>query len=127
MLTYNPRNQGCKGDENFRVVTKLGNKKRKRAEGGGLSYWKGEKGGISLENLKIAKTSPCYSPLRLCGQLDIFTKHVDSIHRKTYTGKCAVCGGSTAWKCGVCKKFLCLGHTPKKLNCQLKLLQLIVN
>jgi hypothetical protein len=54
MLTYDPRQQMYQGDENFGTVTKLGKKKR----GGRVHYWKGEeKGRVSLENFKIAKSS----------------------------------------------------------------------
>jgi hypothetical protein len=39
------------GNENFRTVTKLGGK---RKMGGRAQYWKGEKGGMSIKNFKIA-------------------------------------------------------------------------
>ena len=64
---------------------------------------------MSVKNFKIAKTSTRYSPSRLCGPLDDLEKHMQSIARKTHTGPCAMCGRATAWKCGLCDRFLCLG------------------
>jgi hypothetical protein len=106
MLTYDPRQQMYQGNENSRMVTKLG--KRKRGER--VHYWKGEeKGGVSLENFKIAKSSSRYSPLRLCGPLDELEKHMARVVcRKNIMGKCAVCGSSTYWKCGLCNMRICL-------------------
>jgi len=105
MMTYDPRAQLYHGDENFRKVTRLGKRKKK----GTVTYWKGEKGGVSLENYKIAKTSSRHSPSRLCGPLDDFEKHIASVTRKTHYNNCAACGKRTAWKCGLCKKYMCVG------------------
>jgi hypothetical protein len=107
MIEYDPRKQMYRGDEAFRKVTKLG--RRKREDSQKKSYWKGERGGVSVENFKIAKTSTRYSPSRLCGPLDDLEKHMQSIVRRTHTGPCAMCGRATAWKCGLCDRFLCLG------------------
>jgi hypothetical protein len=62
MLMHNPCQQMYQSDENFRTVTKLGGKWKM---GGRAQYWKGEKGGVSIVNFKIAKSSTCYSPSRL--------------------------------------------------------------
>jgi hypothetical protein len=75
------------GNENFRTVTKLGGK---RKMGGTAQYWKGEKGGVSIENFKIAKSSTRYSPSRLCGPLDDLEKHMASNVWKPHSGKYAV-------------------------------------
>jgi len=72
MMTYDPREQLYHGDENFRKVTRLGKRKKK----GTVTYWKGEKGEVILENYKIAKTSSHHSPSCLCGPLDDFEKHI---------------------------------------------------
>ena len=59
MLTYNPKDQLYLGDANFRSVNKVGKRKRETSR----SYWKrGEKGGVSVENFKIAKYSTSNSP-----------------------------------------------------------------
>ena len=105
MMTYDRRAQLYHGDENFRKVTRLGKRKKK----GTVTYWKGEKGGVSLENYKTAKTSSRHSPSRLCGPLDDSEKHIASVTRKTHYNNCAACGKRTAWKCGLCKKYMCVG------------------
>ncbi len=56
----------------------------------------------------MAKTLTRYSPSCLCGQLDIFERHVDSITRKTYMVECAVCGKQMAWQCGLCDEWMCI-------------------
>jgi hypothetical protein len=104
MLMYDPKKQVYQGDGAFRKVTKLGKRKK-----GGVTYWKGEKGGVSIENFKIAKSSSRYSPLRLCGPLDELEKHMARVVcRKNIMGKCAVCGSSTYWKCGLCNEWMCI-------------------
>jgi hypothetical protein len=103
MLMYDPKKQVYQGDGAFRKVTKLGKRKK-----GGVTYWKGEKGGVSIENFKIAKSSTRHSPSQLCGPLDDFERHVESIARKPHVGECAVCGGTTYWFCGLCNKRVCL-------------------
>ena len=90
--------------EAFRAVTKLSKRKRDEVK----PYWKGENGGVSLENFKIAKSSSRHSPSRLCGPLDDLDKHIRTLVQKTHSGKCAVCGNSTAWKCGLCNKHVCV-------------------
>jgi len=73
-------------------------------------YWKSdERGGVSVENFKIAKSSSRYSPSRLCGSLDDLEKHVATINRSKCTAECAVCGSPTYWKCGLCNKRICQG------------------
>ncbi len=116
MLTYGPRQQMYRGDENFRTVPKLGGK---RKVGVRARYWKGEKGGVSIENFKIAKTSTRYSPSRLYSPLDDLEKHIASNLRRHHPGECAVCGRSTYWKCGLCNKRICLGAGGK--GCQIAL------
>ena len=64
---------------------------------------------MSIENFKIAKYSTSNSQSRLCGPLDDLEKHVASILRLKNLGECAVCGSLTYWKCGLCKKRICLG------------------
>jgi hypothetical protein len=80
MLMYDPCQQMYQVNEDFRMMTKLG--KRKRA--GRVQYWKGEeKGRVSLENLMIAKKSSSrYSPSHLCDSLDDLEKHMANIAYK---------------------------------------------
>jgi hypothetical protein len=92
MLTYDPKDQLYPGDENFRSVTKVEKQKRE----GGRMYWKSdERGGVSVENFKISKSSSRYSPSRLCVSLDDIEKHVATINRSKCTAECAVCGSPT--------------------------------
>jgi hypothetical protein len=74
------------------MVTKLGGKWKM---GGRAQYWKGEKGGVSIQNFKISKSSTCYLPSPLCGPLDDLEKHIVSNVWKHHAGKCAVCCRST--------------------------------
>ncbi len=104
MLTYDPKDEAYQGDVAFRWVTKLG----KRKKGGKVTYWKGAKGGVSIEKYKITKSSTRSSPLCLCGPLDEFEKHAENIKRKPHAGDCAVCGKRTYWFCGLCNKRVCL-------------------
>jgi hypothetical protein len=85
MLTYDPKDEAYQGDVAFRRVTKLG----KRKKWGKLTYWKGEKGWVSMiGNYKIAKSSrrTRSSPSHLCGPLDEFEKYAESIKRKPHAG-----------------------------------------
>jgi hypothetical protein len=82
-------------------------------------YWKGEKGRVSIKNFKTAKFSTRYLPSRLCGPLDDLEKHIASNVQRHHAGKCAVCGRSTYWKCGLCNKRICLGAGGR--GCQIAL------
>ncbi len=110
MLMYDPHQQMYRGDRTFRTVTKLGGK---QMMGGRAQYWKGEKGGVSIKNFKIAKSSTSYLPSHLYGLLDDLEKHIASNIWKHHVGKCAVCSRSTCWKCGLCNKRICLGARGK--------------
>jgi hypothetical protein len=83
-------------------------------------YWKGEKGGVSIENFKIAMPSTPYSSSRLCGPLDDLEKHMASNVWKPHSGKCAVGSRRTYWKCWLCNKRICLKARGK--GCQIALL-----
>ncbi len=87
--------------------------------GGRAQYWKGEKGGASTKNFKIAKFLTRYLPSHLCGPLDDLEKHIASNVWRHHAGKCAVWGRSTYWKCGLCNKRICLGAGGK--GCQIAL------
>jgi len=97
MLNYDPRAQQYLGDDNFRKVTNISKRKREP-----MAYYRWERGGVSVDNFKVAKTSTRASPSRLCGDLDDFQRHMKSAIRKSHVGK-------TAWKCGLCNKWMCLG------------------
>ena len=75
---YDLKQQVYQGNGAFRRVTKLGKRKK-----GGATYWKGEKGGVSIENFKIAKSLTRHSPSRLCFPLDDFERYVESIACKS--------------------------------------------
>jgi hypothetical protein len=105
MLNYDPRAQQCLGDENFRNATNISKQKWEP-----MAYYRGERGRVSVDNFKVAKTSTRASPSRrLCGDLDNFQRHMKSAIRKSHVGDCEMCGKKTACKCGLCNKWMCLG------------------
>ena len=114
MLNYHPKSGLLPGDENFRAYTKY-SRKQKTAAKRKIEKVKYDDEGVSVRNYKIAKT---HSSQRLCGNLDQFLEHSNSMARFTNAHLCEVCGNKTRWKCLKCEKWMCVLESGKFSGCQ---------
>ena len=115
MLKYHPKNGLLPGDENFRAYTRLSRKqkdaaaKRKKAE-----QVKYDDEGVTVRNFNKAKR---HKSQRLCGNLEEYLRHSESVRRFTNANVCEVCGQNTRWKCTTCDKWICVMKGAKFAGC----------
>ena len=64
--------------------------------------------GLTIGNLKKAKEHTRRTTPRLCGDLNHIRRHLATMSRTSKTRPCEVCGQQTLWRCGVCKKKMCV-------------------
>ena len=109
MLAYNTKDGLLPGDENFRVSTQQHKKRRTKRERSGLKY---HDEGVTVKNYKVAKYDDVNR--RLCGDLDQFSEHSNSMTRGTNKSACQVCGKPTLWKYRKCDgKYMCVLENKK--------------
>jgi hypothetical protein len=77
---------------------------------------------LTVANFKKAKHYTPQSPPCLCGDLTFIRKHFATMTRSTKTGLCKVCNKSTLWKCGLCKRRMCVndGKSVKGAGCAVR-------
>jgi hypothetical protein len=112
LIQWDPRKQQYPGDAAARVNTQMSQKRRAKYQrvttppnmGGNVLAHR-----VTLESCKKMKSGDQGAPIRLCGDLDEYTKHCQSIIRAGKDGvvskcgwKCAFCGEPTWTKCGRC-------------------------
>ena len=96
---YRPVNKLYPGDENMRVCVQ---QHKVRREKRGRPKSDDDKHEITTEKLKRARHTK-YRPGRLCGDLELFQKHIASKQNWKNAKPCEVCGLDTYTTCGLCK------------------------
>jgi hypothetical protein len=107
MLHCSPRNRAYPGDSKMRVATQQHASNRSVASS--TSRGSGSNEVERLDNVSAfqimdASTTSSAGKARLCGDLDLFTKHFASIKTgKKHAVNCVVCGTPASASCGACK------------------------
>ena len=115
MLKYTPKDKALPGDEYFREWTRRSKRQRDSSVSSSANTPFFSGAGVSLENYKRAKKSTRHTTPRLCGDLNDIKIHFASVKKHSNIARCEVCGEKTAFKCGLCNKFLCM-YRKRQLN-----------
>ena len=103
MLTYDPRKNLYPGDDKFRRSTQAHKERRKSSKDFSAEEVLFPETGVTMKNLRAARERE-----RICTTMEKTMKHFEAIRKTTNAGACEVCGSQSYWKCGVCKKYICL-------------------
>lgn len=101
MLTYDPRKNLYAGDEKFRRSTQAHKERRKSSKD--FSAEEFPETGVTMKNFRAARERG-----RICTTMENTMEHFEAIKKSTNAGACEVCGTQSYWKCGLCKKYVCL-------------------
>ena len=105
LLRYNPKNRKFPGDSKMRVATKQRSGYRSSpTESSSVPSQRvvEREDNVSYEQLQDALTDSNGSKARICGDLDLFTKHWNAMDMKKHGTNCAVCGIPAYSACSIC-------------------------
>ena len=77
---------------------------------------------LTVANFKKTKHYTQHSLPRLCGDLTFIRKYFVTMTRSTKKGLCEVCNKPILWKCGLCKRRMCVndGKSVKGAGCAVR-------